>query len=180
MAEGLNINCIMPEFFANWHQLVMRRYVDTGVSKILNNSFETIARHQNGEIIPISLQVSIEYSDEHGLIFKGVVILNKSKEAILVDRYGTVLEYSKSLEQRLRLSSNQQFLKVLSDRDSIQFEDIFEMGIEEISEYLNKEGDDIEFLQTETNLLKTMPDSSRKHLKTKSQNTDHKNLMIEI
>jgi two-component system sensor kinase FixL len=69
---GKNVSMLMPEPYANSHDEYLKKYLETGVGKIIGIGREVVGLRKDGSTFPADLAVSEVHMDD-GLRFTGVV-----------------------------------------------------------------------------------------------------------
>lgn len=78
---GRNIRILMNEHYANQHDEAIRRYKETGKSRLIGRTVELEGRHKDGHAVPIELSIS-EYSIEGTSLFSAIIRdITERKEA---------------------------------------------------------------------------------------------------
>lgn len=69
---GKNINVLMPEPYHSEHDGYLNHYQETGEKKIIGKGREVYAKHKDGRIFPIDLNVN-SFENAHGKMFVGSI-----------------------------------------------------------------------------------------------------------
>ena len=69
---GSNITALMPERYRNAHQNGMKRYLNTGIHKIIGSTVEVVGLKKDGTEFPIELSLSAWRTDERHY-FTGII-----------------------------------------------------------------------------------------------------------
>jgi diguanylate cyclase (GGDEF)-like protein/PAS domain S-box-containing protein len=76
-----NISLLMPTEISESHDGYLKRYMETGIKKIIGNRFEVMGQHKKGHHFPLEISVT-EVKLEKRVVFTGVVRdITKRKEA---------------------------------------------------------------------------------------------------
>jgi PAS domain S-box-containing protein len=86
-AIGRNVRILMPEPYRSEHDGYIKRYLETGETKIIGRGREVTARHKDGSIFPADLAVSkIDHQRRFTGIIRDVTDRKKAQEALRKSR----------------------------------------------------------------------------------------------
>ncbi len=90
---GKNVNMLMPEPHASQHDAYIRKYLETGETRIIGIGRETVARRRGGEEFPVALAV-VESLIRGRRVFTGVLrdLSDRKQVERELDTYRTGLE----------------------------------------------------------------------------------------
>ena len=107
-----NINLIMPEIYANSHDMFLRRYIEAGVeeSEYFDKDHTLFAKIKSGYILPITSVVRLFFCDfMQGCLFIGVFKTNnitKNMIYLICNKDGVILDISSPAIVILKLEYN--------------------------------------------------------------------------
>ncbi|MBF0554248.1 MAG: PAS domain S-box protein [Nitrospirae bacterium] len=122
---GRNVNILMPEPFHSNHDQYVRKYLETGVRKVMEQVVRVKAKRKNGEIFDIDLSVS-ESATPMGRVFNAIIrdmservkaemamqklsnaIEQSSESVVITDRNGTIEYVNPAFERTSGYSRNE-------------------------------------------------------------------------
>lgn len=69
---GQNINILMPQEYAIYHDTYINNYISTGTAKVIGKTREVVARKKDGSTFPVELSIS-QYDVDGQIHFTGIV-----------------------------------------------------------------------------------------------------------
>ena len=120
--EGQSVNCLMPSDFAKHHDGYLKRYLETGESKIIGVGREAVAMHKSGRIFPIHLSVGhCKVGDEH--LFTGLIrdLSTQHKVQQLIARHERIMEGVLNSPEELIIVFDEAYKVVLVNDAMIDF-----------------------------------------------------------
>lgn len=112
---GQNVSKLMPEPYSSEHDGYLKRYLDTGVRKIIGIGREAIGRHKNGHEFPIHLSISEIVVDRRRL-FTGIIhditeqkdserrLVQSERLAVLGEAMARLAHESRNALQRIQIA----------------------------------------------------------------------------
>lgn len=112
---GQNISILMPEPYSSEHDGYLKRYLDTGVRKIIGIGREAVGRHKSGHQFPIHLSISEIIVDRRRL-FTGIIhditeqkdsqrrLVQSERLAVLGEAMARLAHESRNALQRIQIA----------------------------------------------------------------------------
>ncbi|NOR65485.1 MAG: PAS domain S-box protein, partial [Candidatus Scalindua sp.] len=101
---GKSITIIIPEKYKKKHEEGLKRFVQTGQTRIIGKSIEIFGKTKEGIDVPIELSLSFQKIENKRYIFTGIIrdrTFEVNAKQQLLDKSNKLKEYSQALEQKV-------------------------------------------------------------------------------
>ena len=104
MLVGKNIGTIMPPFYGQKHDNLIRASYTKNEFKALDQSRKRQVRDQKGYLVPCHVYITLKFLPEFGLCYYGLLKTVKDKKrTILIDEQGAIINFSENFAQDMNI-----------------------------------------------------------------------------
>jgi two-component system, sensor histidine kinase len=116
---GKNVNIIMPEKYRDQHDKGVKRFLSTGVPKLIGHIIEIEGLRKNGEIFPLELALSF-WKEKNEIFFTGIIndITERKEAEKKIRQLNIELEEKVKMRTSELSKKNAELVRINSDLDN--------------------------------------------------------------